>query len=222
VLVPDPNNPSGRRSWQGGTFTNRMIAHLNKAMKLANVGIHVMQGGFRPATSYSGTSHQGDAIDLQVSNSLIRALRRVGIAAGDRTGLGNWAPHVHAVPGPKAGYGAGSAVWQWQDYVARGGKNQSLRSPWGLAQGGIVSPSPMGTLALLAEAGHHERVTPLDSEGFTPAERRMLEALENSLGGNGGGDTINVHPSQGMNEAHLADLVARRVAWKRRRGSGWR
>jgi len=89
-----------------------------------------------------------------------------------------------------------------------------------LAAGGVVAPSPTGTLALLAEAGKHERVTPLDSEGFTPAERRVLEALESQF--TGSGDTFHVHPSQKMDERSLADLVARRVAWKRRRGGGFR
>ena len=90
-----------------------------------------------------------------------------------------------------------------------------------LGTGGVVAPSPGGTLALLAEAGKHERVTPLDPEGFTPAERRIIETLEAQLGG-GGGDTYHVHPSERMNETRLADLVARRVAWKRRRGAGRR
>ena len=41
-----------------------------------------------------------------------------------------------------------------------------------LARGGVVAPTRGGTLATLAEAGRSERVTPLDREGFTPAERR--------------------------------------------------
>jgi murein DD-endopeptidase MepM/ murein hydrolase activator NlpD/phage-related protein len=91
------------------------------------------------------------------------------------------------------------------------------------AKGGVIGPQTdgSGVLALLAEAGKAERITPLDSEGFTPAERRMLEALENRVGG-GGGDTFHVHPSSQMNEAALADMIARRVAWKRRQGSGVR
>lgn len=47
-----------------------------------------------------------------------------------------------------------------------------------LAAGGLISPSSSGTLALLAEAGRAERVTPLDSNGFTPAERQILAALQ--------------------------------------------
>jgi ABC-type transporter Mla subunit MlaD len=53
-----------------------------------------------------------------------------------------------------------------------------LRSPYKLAAGGLISPSSSGTLALLAEAGRAERVTPLDSNGFTPAERQILAALQ--------------------------------------------
>ena len=53
-----------------------------------------------------------------------------------------------------------------------------LRTPYKLASGGLISPSSSGTLALLAEAGRAERVTPLDSNGFTPAERQILAALQ--------------------------------------------
>ena len=48
----------------------------------------------------------------------------------------------------------------------------------------------------------------------------MIETLEAKMGSGGGGDTYHVHPSERMDETHLADLVARRVAWKRRRGTG--
>ena len=94
-----------------------------------------------------------------------------------------------------------------------------------LAKGGVIAPSATGTMALLAEAGKAERVTPLDRDGFTPAERKIIETLEvkmagGSGGGGGGGDTFHIHPSERMDEARLADLVARRVAWKRRRGAG--
>lgn len=55
--------------------------------------------------------------------------------------------------------------------------------PWRvpkLAEGGIVNPSRSGTLALLAEAGRPERVTPLDSGGFTRAEREILKTLKDN------------------------------------------
>ena len=160
VSVPDPANAGGRATWKGGTFSNKFIANMQKAEQLAGSSIRVMQGGFRPATSYSGTSHRGDAVDLQVNAALIRALRRVGIAAGDRTGLGNWAPHTHAIPGPGAGYAAGSATWQWQDYMNRGGMYQPLNSTWGLKEGGIALARRGGTV-LAGDGRYDEAVVPL-------------------------------------------------------------
>ena len=81
----------------------------------------------------------------------------------------------------------------------------------GMAKGGVVSPQGGGIMAMIGEAGKSERVTPLDREGFTPAERQMLATLEAKLGG-GSGATYNIHPSSPVNETALADLVARRVA----------
>lgn len=165
VSVPIPSNAGGISSWKGGAFTNNFIAHMRKAESLAGASVQVMQGGFRPATSYSGTSHRGDAVDFQVNNSLIRAFRRVGIAAGDRTGLGNWAPHTHAIPGPGAGLAGGSAIWQWQDYMARGGMNQSLTSPWGLKGGGIALARKGPVVA--GDGRYDEAVLPLPKDWRT-------------------------------------------------------
>jgi murein DD-endopeptidase MepM/ murein hydrolase activator NlpD len=92
------------------------------------------------------------------------------------------------------------------------------RGPFHFALGGVAQATPGGVLSLLAEAGKSERVTPLDNQGFTPAERAMLERLEATLGGGGNGDTYHVHPTPGMDETALADKVSRRVAWNRRRG----
>lgn len=112
----------GRVSYQGKTFTARFVAALENARKLFGGSFHISQGGFRPRTSYSGTSHAGDAVDITspVSNGLVAALRRSGIAAWDRTGKGNWVPHIHGVPLPGFGSGAGSAIWQAEDYLKGG------------------------------------------------------------------------------------------------------
>jgi len=109
-------------SYKGKTFSNLFAGFLRAAERMAGVGFNISQGGFRPRTSYSGTSHQGDAVDIlsPITSNVIRALRASGIAAWDRTGKGNWAPHIHGVPLPGRGYAAGSAVWQAQDYL-RGG-----------------------------------------------------------------------------------------------------
>jgi hypothetical protein len=161
VSVGIPDNPGGRTVWHGGTFTNLFVAHLKKAEELAHTYIPVIQGGFRPATSYSGTSHQGDALDSLAASGIIVALRRVGIASGDRTGLGDWGPHSHSVPGPSTGHAAGSAPWQFSDYIARGGRRQPLNSPWGLAQGGIAKARRGGVFVRVAEGGKDEAIIPL-------------------------------------------------------------
>lgn len=174
VGVADPSNPTGRSAWKGGSFTNRFIAHMKKAEQLSNSTVKVTQGGFRPKTSYSGTSHQGDAIDMPVNTALGQAFRKVGIASGDRTGLGNWAPHIHAIPGPSAGSGAGSAVSQWSDYMAKGGANQSMSSPWGLKAGGIALKRRGPVVAALGDGRYDEAVVPLPhgwkSSGFGSGE----------------------------------------------------
>lgn len=104
-----------------GTFSDLFASKLRMAEAIAGVVFNIFQRGFRPATSYSGTSHQGDAVDLgPVRANIVAALRSVGIAAWDRTNKGNWAPHIHAVPLPGSGFAAGSGVWQAQDYL-RGG-----------------------------------------------------------------------------------------------------
>ena len=112
----------GKVSLQGKTFTATFAGALRNAMKLAGQTFRITQGGFRPRTSYSGTSHQGDAVDIArpYSVATVAALRRSGIAAWDRAGKGNWIDHVHGVPLPGFGSPAGSAVWQAQDYL-RGG-----------------------------------------------------------------------------------------------------
>jgi TP901 family phage tail tape measure protein len=181
VNVPAPDNPGAHVYWKGGEFTNLFVAHMKKAEELSKGSINVTQGGFRPRTSYSGTSHQGDALDMQVSYAIGRALRRVGVASGDRTGLGDWSPHIHAIPGPSAGSAAGSGPWQFSDYIARGGMKQSMTSPWGLARGGIVKARRGGVMTLLGEGMRDELVTPLPNQ--------WRDGLLTHKPG--GGDTIN-------------------------------
>jgi hypothetical protein len=85
-----------------------------------------------------------------------------------------------------------------------------------LAQGGVVSPSRGGTLAVIGEAGRSERVEPLDPQGLSKRDRAMIQML---AGGSGGtGNVINVYPSQGMNESELASIISRQIAFQLRRG----
>ena len=84
-----------------------------------------------------------------------------------------------------------------------------------LARGGIVMPSAGGTLAQIGEAGRPERVEPLDPSGLSKRDRAMIQLLS----GGGSGPTINVYPSQGMDETELAEIVSRKIAFAMRRGA---
>jgi TP901 family phage tail tape measure protein len=120
-------------SLRGHRFTENFANRLLEIEKILGYRLNITQGGFRPATSYSGTSHQGDAVDIAhpFSSRTWLTMRNLGIAAWDRTGKGNWIPHIHGVPASSAaGRAGGSAVWQAQDYRAGGD---------GLANGGVVN-----------------------------------------------------------------------------------
>jgi hypothetical protein len=84
-----------------------------------------------------------------------------------------------------------------------------------LAKGGIVMPSPGGTIARIGEAGRPERVEPLDPDGLSRRDKAMIKLL---AGGQGAGMTVNVYPSPGMDETELASLVSRQIAFSLRRG----
>jgi hypothetical protein len=85
-----------------------------------------------------------------------------------------------------------------------------------LANGGVVSPTPGGTLAVIGEAGRPERVEPLDPDGLSKRDKAMITLLS---GGKGGGITMNVYPSPGMNETELAAKISRELAFQLRRGA---
>lgn len=87
------------------------------------------------------------------------------------------------------------------------------------ADGGVVYPRSGGVLGVLAEAGRAERVEPLDQNGLSARDKAMIDYLSGMSGGTSGGNTFNVYPSQGMNEAELARSVSRQVAWQYRRGA---
>ena len=88
--------------------------------------------------------------------------------------------------------------------------------PVNFAKGGIVPATPGGVLARIGEAGRSERVEPLDPDGLSKRDKAMIQMLS---GGAGGGTTINVYPSQGMNESELAEIVSRKIAFAMRKGA---
>lgn len=109
-------------SLRGHTFTAEFAKRILMAESIAGAMMQITQGGFRPATSYSGTSHQGDALDIAGDGyqRFILPLRMVGIPTWDRAGKGNWIAHAHGVPLPFAGSAAGSGAWQAMDYLVGG------------------------------------------------------------------------------------------------------
>ena len=86
-----------------------------------------------------------------------------------------------------------------------------------LAKGGIVMPSPGGTIARVAEAGRPERIEPLDPSGLSQRDRAMITALTSQTGNNKD-ITFNIYPSQGMKEQELASIISRQIAFQLRRG----
>lgn len=79
------------------------------------------------------------------------------------------------------------------------------------AKGGVVAPSPGGTLGIIAEAGRSERITPLDADGLSAGERMMLEALNSRQSGD---INIQIVAQPGQDIQLLAKLVSRELAFK--------
>jgi TP901 family phage tail tape measure protein len=145
-----------RVHWKGGTFTERYRNTLRAADKRAN--INVIQGGFRPRTSYSGSSHAGDALDTSWRPASLSALHRAGSYAWHRTpAQGPWGHHIHAIPKKGFGYPAGSGKWQQAD-AARGGN--------GLMRGGSYQSAGWAKVGErgpeLIQGNKGDKVTPLN------------------------------------------------------------
>jgi phage-related protein len=89
-----------------------------------------------------------------------------------------------------------------------------------LALGGVVSPSPGGSLVNIAEAGKPERVEPLDSNGMSKRDKAIMDMMASqNQGGGGGGISITVNPGPKMDEVELASMVSRRLAFELRKGA---
>lgn len=83
-----------------------------------------------------------------------------------------------------------------------------------MALGGTVYPSMGGTLVRVAEAGRPERIEPLDRSGLSQRDRAIISQLAGTSG-----QTFNVYPSPGMDEAELAALISRQIAFQLRAGA---
>ncbi len=83
------------------------------------------------------------------------------------------------------------------------------------ADGGIVAPREGGVIARVAEAGRAERIEPLDPTGLSVRDRAIIDRLS----GGGKAVTVNVYPSEGMDERELASIVSRQIAFQLRKGA---
>ena len=92
----------------------------------------------------------------------------------------------------------------------------SLKEPLFAAKGGVINPRAGGTLAVIGEAGRPERIEPLDEQGLSQRDRAIITMLSGSTGG---GMTINVYGSDGMDIRELAAEVGRELAFQTRRGA---
>jgi phage-related protein len=112
---------------------------------------------------------------------------------------------------------------EWVQDVKRRQQNDAIKASFSqrtradgtpkLALGATVYPSSGGTMVTVAEAGRPERIEPLDPNGLSKRDMALIQQLS------GGGATINVYPSAGMDERELSELVSRRIAFEVRKGS---
>lgn len=136
-----------------GSWTSLFASRMQMAADKLGLVLQIAQRGFRPATSYSGTSHQGDAVDAMGPGNLwsIRnALRSVGIDAWVRGPAQGYSWHVHGVPdNASVGQGAGSAIYQAQAYRAGGDGLHGMSTPDVYA----TAPAGTGTFGTSGQSG---------------------------------------------------------------------
>lgn len=81
-----------------------------------------------------------------------------------------------------------------------------------LADGGVVMPKPGGTMVQVAEAGRPERVEPLDPNGLSNRDKKLIELLSaGNIGSSATNLVINVTATPGMDEKRLVDLISREI-----------
>lgn len=112
----------GRVSMDGEPLDAVTAKQIRVAEGLSRQNIYVIQGSFQPHTSYSGSTHTGaGAADVSpVNSSIVKALQASGFAAWDRTGRGDWGPHIHAISRLASGVDS-AARGQVQSYVSGSG-----------------------------------------------------------------------------------------------------
>jgi len=194
--------PNRRVFYDGEPLDLSTYRKIKRAEQMLGRALHITQGSYQPATSYSGTTHTGGGVfDTSRSGNLQtiqRILRMVGFAAWDRTGKGNWAPHVHAVEiGNKLA--AASARGQAADFLRGGdGLGGYAKGAWKILKN------------QLAYLHRGEMVVP-----SAPAESIRNDYSRGSDGRPGIHQEITIYTNEIDPRKHAADLgfeLARRVS----------
>lgn len=94
----------GRTTMDGQSFNQRTADMLAEAQKRSGQDFNITQGSYNAGvTASAGTHDGGGAVDIATGNlskdertAAVKALREVGFAAWDRTGVADFSPHIHA------------------------------------------------------------------------------------------------------------------------------
>jgi hypothetical protein len=110
-------------------------------------------------------------------------------------------------------------VPDWVKYTGVGAliANKTFKIPSipEMAEGGTIMPRAGGSIVRVAEAGRAERIEPLDPDGLSKRDKAIISMLS----GGGSSQTFNVYPSPGMDEAELAAMISRQLAFQLRAGA---
>lgn len=104
--VTNPIDLGGRTTVDGKTLNQRTADMLAEAEERSGIDLRVTQGSYNPGgvAASGGTHDGGGAVDIATRDlsssereAAVTAMREVGFAAWDRTGVKNFDPHIHAV-----------------------------------------------------------------------------------------------------------------------------
>lgn len=123
-----------------------------------------------------------------------------GASWSDRTGGSGYSG------GGSGGGGGGGGGGSWGTTDVPGG-----------ATGGVARARRGGMIVRIAEAGQAERLEPLDPQGLSKRDRAIVKELSGGAGG--GGMTVNVYGTKGMDVQELAAEVSRQVRMTMKKGT---
>lgn len=175
-------------------FVGIVQAIMNGVISIVNVGINFING-ITTALANSPAGQAAKAAGINVAGAKIAPIPLLDFTSQVSRGMKKFLDSRSSVT------------------VAPKNFTSADRATRNMALGGTVFPSQGGTIVRVAEAGRPERIEPLDSNGLSDRDKALVSQLSG-----GGGTTINVYPSAGMDEKVLASEVSRQLAFEIRRG----